>query len=318
MKKIKKTILTVCNDAGGAEVVSSFVRKNRNKYRFFCVVRGPAVLIFQRKSLRNVMMEFGEADNPALIFEKTGGVALLLTGTSWSTDLELKFINEAKQRNIKTAAYLDHWVNYRERFGYPAPGWKKKLPNEIWVGDKYALAAAKKTFPVAVKFTPNEFFNDIKKEWRGYKNVKPNETVILFVSEPMDAMRNKGRSAEEGVILEEVMNLLIKTFPGARLLIRLHPSEPPEKHQELVVKYGQNLKIEVHSSKENMLADLAQVAAVIGMKSMFLVVAALCGKKTSSFLPGGNQNCPLPEKKIVKIKDINKLKSWLIDSIITK
>lgn len=311
----KKIILTVCHDAGGAEIISSFVRKNRNKYRFYCVVCGSAIRIFQRKNLSDLMMEFGDEINPARIFERIEKIDLLLVGTSWSTNLELNFIGAAKMRNIKSAAYFDHWVNYREKFGYPAREWMTNLPDEIWVSDKYALAMAKRKFSIPVRLMSNEFFNDIKNDWQKYKKVKPRKRTILFASEPIDAMKNRGRSTAERTILKKIINLLAKYFPGVRLIIRLHPSEPAEKYRELIEKYGQDLKIDIHSSKKNMLADLARVGAVIGMKSMFLIVAVLCGKKTASFLPHKNLICPLPYSQIIKIRDLEQLKTWLNNSI---
>ena len=42
--------------------------------------------------------------------------------------------------------YLDHWMNYRERFGYPSQGWQKNVPAELWVGDSHALTLVKKDY----------------------------------------------------------------------------------------------------------------------------------------------------------------------------
>ena len=72
----------------------------------------------------------------------------------------------AKNKNKKLIAYLDHWVNYRERFIY-----KKKIiqPNEIWVSDHFALNAAKKIFKkIPIKLKKNYYYyflkNKIKKK----------------------------------------------------------------------------------------------------------------------------------------------------------
>ena len=51
MKRTKKNILIECHDAGGAEVISAYVKKQKAQYRFLCIARGPAKKIFARKGL---------------------------------------------------------------------------------------------------------------------------------------------------------------------------------------------------------------------------------------------------------------------------
>lgn len=309
----KKIILTVCHDAGGAEVLSSYVKKNRERHQFCCVVSGPAAAIFKRKKLENLIIEFNNKSNIEHIFEQLGEIDLLLAGTGWATGLELEFVKKAKEKKIKTAACLDHWVNYRERFGYPAKGWKINLPDEIWAGDKDALILAKNNFKglSSVRYVPNLFFEDIKRDWREFKKNHKLGNAVLFASEPIDAMKYKGQSVEEFIILEKLMKVLVKDFSGINLVIRLHPSEQSDKYRDLIKKYGQTLKISIHSSKENMMQSLLQSSAVIGMKSMFLMVAVICGKKTASFLPSRAHICSLPEERIAKIKNIKLLSNWL-------
>jgi hypothetical protein len=312
-KLSKKTILTVCHDAGGAEVVSSFVKKNQKNYHFFCIAEGPAKQIFCRKKLESLIIEFEGKHHISQIFDRIGKIDLVLTGTSWATTLELDFIREAKSQKTKTAAYLDHWANYQERFGYPKANWQTNLPDEIWVGDENAFELAKKKFADwPMRFVPNAFFEEIRQIWRkARKPPKSAEKVILFASEPIDAMKNKSKPGIEIAILEKLLKFLIINFAETKIIIRLHPSENINKYDNIVKKYGKVLKISVQSAKENMHESLTQASAVIGMKSMLLFIAALGGKNVASFLPEKNQHCPLPEARIVKIKKLKQLKKWL-------
>ena len=40
----------------------------------------------------------------------------------------------------RTAAWVDHWIGYRERFD-------SVLPDELWVADEHAAALARRTVP---------------------------------------------------------------------------------------------------------------------------------------------------------------------------
>ena len=128
-------ILIVSHDAGGAEVISAWVKNNSFHQYGYCL-QGPAQSIFFRKlpGIRTCgcnEIELSQFD-------------LVLTGTSWSSELERRMILQAKEEGIKCAAYLDHWVNYRERFGFPSQDWMENLPDEIWCGDEYAMQILRK------------------------------------------------------------------------------------------------------------------------------------------------------------------------------
>ena len=66
---------------------------------------------------------------------------LVLCSTGTSSDYEKRAMYLAKKHKKKTIAYIDHWVQYRERFLINN---KIIRPDEIWVSDTYALLLAKK------------------------------------------------------------------------------------------------------------------------------------------------------------------------------
>ena len=49
---------------------------------------------------------------------------------------------------------------------------------------------------------------------------------------------------------------------------------------------------------------------VVGVETMALVVALHCGKKTVSIMPG-RARCPLPFRKIRKLRRVEKLRQFL-------
>lgn len=300
-----KKILVACHDAGGAEVVSAYVKSKTDARRYFCLISGPAKKIFLRKKLENVI-DAGTIKNLENFFEKIGPVEMVLTGTSWGSTWELEMIQEAKKRGIKSVAYLDHWVNYRERFGYPRENWKNNLPDEIWIGDVYAQTIARKQFgKFPLKLVNNRYFEEVKNEyalaeqqWRGDRG------GVLFVGEPLSSAINSFGDTvynqnSEKQILTDILAWLVKIDFMGKVIVRCHPAEQANKYDDVIKKFQSVLNIK-KSNRKNIFADLVATRYVIGMSSMFLVVARLCGKKVVSFLPWGD--CPLPNHGIFKIK----------------
>ena len=89
----------------------------------------------------------------------------VLTGTGWASNLEREAIRMARSHRVQVAAYLDHWVNYAERFTVDGV---LELPDEIWVGDEEALDLAHRTFPTTeVRLEPNQYWSEIRAELAG-------------------------------------------------------------------------------------------------------------------------------------------------------
>ncbi len=300
----RNKILAVSHDSGGAEIVSAYAKGNKVTSDFFCLAEGPAKNIFERKGLDVIDRVRAEK----LIKEKK--IDLVITSTSGASSLELDLIEQAKNVRIKSVSYLDHWLNYRERFGYPMAGWEDNLPNEIWVGDKEALKIAADLFLIPVLLVPNLFFEEIKKEFQLKRGTGDS---VLFMCEPISVQFQRSGVKIEGNFDEiEILILILERFAinkPKQIILRLHPSEPRNKYDSLIIQFKGRLNI-IKSENNDILDDIAQSRLVIGMSSMALVVAGLCGKKTVSFMPG-EKDCPLPFKNIIKIKSIDQLNNLI-------
>ena len=71
----------------------------------------------------------------------------LLCGSSWKSELELEAILKAKLQNKKSRVFLDHWINYNERF---CRNGEAITPDEFIVGDNEALLLAKIAGPTQI------------------------------------------------------------------------------------------------------------------------------------------------------------------------
>ena len=143
-------VAIVSHDAGGAEILSSWVRRNPRDY--IAVLEGPAKEIFHGK-LGNMV----ETD----LLNAITCSDWVLTGTSWQNDLECRAIALARKQKKKVISFLDHWVNYRERLTRNDVHY---FPDEIWVGDRHADRIANDKLPEVsrIKVFENPYFADLK------------------------------------------------------------------------------------------------------------------------------------------------------------
>jgi len=293
-------MLVVAHDAGGAEVVSSWLRRYpQGGCRF--IVDGPAVSIFKRK-LGQVKIE--PIEEMEHLLEKS---SMLLTGTSWASTLEKLAIRQARKRNINVVSILDNWANYLERFLLDG---EQVLPDEIWVCDKYALKLAEETFSnVSIRQIENPYLLDIQDELESCQtSSSPGKEFrnILYTCEPVSAhaFRSKGSDDAFGftefeamaLFMSHLRKLSISNSP-LNVRIRLHPSEKPDKYDAYIgVESGE---INVSKSCNNTLVeDCAWADWVVGINSMALVVALVAGKEVFCCIPGHTRPFGLPHEGI--------------------
>ncbi|MCX7121830.1 MAG: hypothetical protein NTZ67_08720 [Gammaproteobacteria bacterium] len=304
--KKKMHLLIVSHDAGGAEIVSAWVKANPQNHYYF-ILQGPAVDIFSRK-IANIHNSFVEELTQILL-----SVEFVLTGTSWGSDLEQIAIKEALLKNIFVAAYLDHWVNYLERFLLNGIA---ILPNEIWVGDEDAENLAKNIFKkTTIRYVTNQYFIEIKKEFKKISvRPKSEKLNILYLCEPVEdtALWKTGdknsRNYTEFSALEYFFNKACKyNLPENLNSIKLrpHPSELAEKYDTVIEVARKQCGCEITvSQKTTLLEDFAWADWVVGVSSMALVVATILKKKVFTCIP---ENAAVTMLPILEIKRFDKV-----------
>ncbi len=287
MLNFKKKILIVSHDAGGAEIISHFVKKYRFNPDFY--LKGPAKKIFKAnlKKIKTIKS----------IKSKLNNYKIVIVGTSLNNDFEYNVIKYSLKKKIKVISFIDHWVNYLNRF---IRNGKLILPNEIIVGDKDAYKIAKKKFKdVKITYYKNYYFDSFKSKLKKIKNIQK----ILYVSSNMDTF--KGKIVSDKKILSQVISKIQSNKVIKRkkmLFIRKHPSEKYHKYKYLK-NFKSNLIIKI--DKNFALKDsFKDTSFVIGYDSMALVVAKIYGLKTIN-LYVDKKNNKIPKKYIdyyLKIK----------------
>ncbi len=303
---MKNHVAIISHDAGGAEILSSWL--NHYDYSASVVVEGPAKKIFKEKCPNAEYLNLDEA----LI--KCNWV---LSGTGWESNFERKAISNAKNLGIKTVVFLDHWVNYIERFDENG---SMILPDQIWVGDKEAERIAKNLFhTVPITLKSNPYFDDLRKKINEFERstFEKNEDNFLFVCEPIadHAFKKYRNKRHWGYTEHEALLFFIKNISRLSnniksIIIRPHPSENINKynwinsHSDLPIKFG---------GKKSLLDEILESNIVVGCESMAMVVAILAKKRVISAIPPGGRTCQLPHLNIEKLNLLNKNKVFYND-----
>jgi hypothetical protein len=294
----RRPFAVVSHDSGGAEILSSFLLREGS--RELLVLAGPAVAIFERKL---------GAIHPLPLEEAVQRSAWVLSGTSWQSDLEWRAIVRARELGKPSVAYLDHWINYRERF---LRGGRLCMPDEIWVGDEHAARMARSEFAgQPVRLVANPYFEDVRRSFASLRGVaveRRGPPTLLYVTEPMreHGLLHYGDERYFGYTEEEAVqyflqNLRFITNEVARIVIRAHPSEPEQKYAWVRERVSAPVDI---SEDKSLIEDIAAADIVVGCESMAMVVALLGGKRVVSAIPPGGHPCALPHSEIELLQDL--------------
>ena len=235
----------------------------------------------------------------------------ILTGSGWQSDLEWNAIRIAKKRHVQVVTYLDHWVNYEERFVRHDV---ECLPNEIWVGDQYAFKIANASFPtVNVTLVPNPLFVDIQ-EWqkqRVFFSID-DKVRVLYICEPVaeHAKKRHGNKKHWGYTEFEALDYFFENLERIvdrksirHITIRPHPTEDLDKYSYLHAKESE-LPLIRRSYQQVLVDEIAEHDLVFGCESMALVIAVLMGKEVFSCIPPNGKKCGLPHQEIKHLEKL--------------
>ena len=291
-------IAVVCHDAGGAELLSSWVLLHN--VSCCVVVDGPAKEIFEKKigKTKNISLESAIADSD-----------WLLSGTSYSSNLEIRAIELARANKKKSVAFLDHWCNYTDRFKREG---KMFLPDEIWVGDEEAYKIANKEFSsVKIHLKINPYFEFLRGEFEKLGHKKRNIRQVptaLYVCSPINelALRHYGDEKYWGYTEEEAIryfmeNLYALNYKEINVVIRPHPSENHRKYDWVLNEFGEQVK---SGGNKTLLEEVFDAELVVGCNSMAMVVGLIAGKRVISGLPPGHRTYCLPMPEIEHLHNI--------------
>lgn len=284
-----RKIALFAHDAGGAEILLELLLASLHvgEFRIFCLEESPCFALIKAKNLENYWCEITptkeDIEAKLSLFEPS----IIAYGTGWQNHLEYHFLNYAKKYQLPSFAFLDHWTNYRERFGYPTPNWKYNLPSFVVAHDKASEEKAI-TFELPNVIAIKNYA--LLAQLKAFQTTQESDT-LLFLSEPTAkvAQTSFGDAYFWGFTEKEVFEdiLTCKTLLGCEdILIRLHPSDTPQTYQAI--------DSTVRFSTASLLEDIACAKIIVGIDTIALYTAYLLGKKVISYIPSTKRECSVP------------------------
>ena len=322
---MRKRILVAASDPGGASALVPVLQglETIRKYELNVFAEGQAQRIFKKSGIlytssHGNTMDFDSIENWSRS-ELTGKkYQAVVTGTSFYPGSEQGCIRMARELNIPCVTLIDSWSNYRQRFlrSHEMTLTSAILPTRIAVPDQFAVHEMEEAgFPEKIlriigQPALDRFANQAS--LRGHEERKTlcsllkisfTEPVFAFFSQPISNLYGPPdtpsyRGYTEYDVLEGLLKHVSLEFPSATLLVKLHPKEDSQKFKKLLNQYPNNVQVS-ELSEENLVlgADI-----VIGMTSIVLVKAYLCGKKVLSLQPNlrGVDQCVLSRMKLLQ------------------
>ena len=276
-------VAVVAHDAGAANILFAWLAASGRR-DLQVAVAGPAEKLWRAQFPAHPLL--------SAVTDALDRAATLLSGTGWASNLEHDARVMAAQRGIRSVAVIDHWVNYAPRFKRDGI---RQLPDTILVGDDYAAAIARDTFPdTRVEQLTNLYLRDQAQA----AGPVPPAGDILFVAEP--ARNDWGRGTPgEFQALDHFMAQRASLGIGAEVPMRLrpHPSDEPGKYDAWIDGHsGTSI-----DPSPDMGAALAGARWVAGLNSFALVIALEAGRAAISCLPPWAPDCVLPHDDIRRI-----------------
>jgi hypothetical protein len=305
------TIAVVSHDAGSSEILCALIREYFDLYSWhiFAIAQSPMGRLCERYTL-----PFSAIGDPEQQLRAIGP-DLLLFGTGWQEKIERSYVRFCKENAIATVAFLDHWSNYRERFGFPDEGWEENLGDFTAVSDSKALLLAESfNLPHPVGFK-NFYLRDTIVQAR-QKEAHPNNN-LLFLSEPTDAvaLRTYGDKNYWGFTQYSALEDILKNFEQfgcAALTIRLHPSDDGKGYKKILKSYP-HIRVQINDAAVCELTDqLLNAKMIIGFDTMALYIAALLERPVVSYLPSKNRDFLLPLSKERQVRSLSNIDSKLL------
>lgn len=296
-----KHIAVLSNDAGGAEMLASLIKHELFNYEWtiFTSEDSPAHKVFQKTGFRDIIFPCGEKGVEYFVSRKRPDYFIF--STSWSNKECLATVL-MKKLEIPVVALLDHWIDYKERFGFPLPGWELNLPDFVAVGDSVAYKVAEKAFFRNVLPINNYYFWDLIEEYKQTSFAPSGE--LLYISQTVSNIEStKNNFNYLGKYEERVLKLILDNFDLIsehfgidRINIRLHPSQGSKTFKDYGKAYP-HIDIRLQEAGELGLIDsIGESRIVMGINSMGLFIAYLVGKPALSFaLDDSKPTLPLPK-----------------------
>jgi hypothetical protein len=297
-------VIVVGRQAGTAHAFSPVIRAlHENKNINTAVIAfSPAHEVWKSVGIESMKIEsYREAER---ILNGIHNPRFMLTGTSSYAAEDAYFWDWAFKRSVPSLAFVDHWVNYWQRFSSGLDGTSRfdVVPEKIAVIDQLAVTRMIEAGCPArlLLITGHPGFDDLPR-FRDMVNhevrdrIMPSDcySLVLFLSEPHSQTYKTDKDSALGYTEEDALALTLIALERAGkdrckrfcVAVKPHPIEEPtriarvlEAYKEL--EYVTAIIVDGHRYELVTAAD-----AVVGMTSVLLYEATLMGRPVISVQP---------------------------------
>lgn len=235
----------------------------------------------------------------------------IITGTSYSSDIEKRFIAAAKERRIPVASFVDHWTSFMTRFSV---GNGYTFPDEIWVLDERAaqLGIAEGLPASLIRITGNPYHKyiaswkpSIKREELSAVfgiDIRSSKPYIIYAPDPLSNVNGIDKFGFDELSATRELNKLISGISKFNFIFKPHPNQDINRIESL---FGKNWMTVSAQADSNTLIYYS--AGVIGFFSSFLIEASIMGKNVYRFLGPETKYDPLKEMDLGQVVDSGQL-----------
>jgi hypothetical protein len=226
---------------------------------------------------------FQEAEKSLVQFKPD----LVVTGTSAKVSDDLLYWDWAQQTNTESVAYIDQWVNLKERFF---------SNGKLHSSDKVAVVDEniKKNISEFGIDNKNIFVvgNPLLENKKIRKFEKKSTYSACFVTEPIvTEVGDENFKKKHGYLDVDSFQMAVDSLSQFatnsntewNLLVKIHPRDQKDRFEKIITSLQPSIQIKITDfSKEDIFAS---VDLVMGMTSMFLLESSQMGIPTVSFQP---------------------------------
>lgn len=282
----------VCHDVGALDLILPWLDLNKQVVRAH--LRGPAH--------ERWVQRFGARALVRSIDAALDGAAMLLAGTSWSSDLEHHARLQAAAAGLRSVTVIDHWIGYAARLQRDG---HRLLPDEIWVCDAEAFALARASFAgCEIRLQPNDALREQVERLAPCPDPQRRPTLLLL-PEPVGSTWGGLQPGEEqglDFLVEHADRLGLHEPLTMRL--RPHDSDPPGRWNQWIAARGAEGHAVSIDTAPQVLEAIDRVAWVAGFESTALVVAHAAGRRAVCLQPPWAPRSRLPQRGLIHLRDL--------------
>ena len=218
----------------------------------------------------------------------------IFTGTSYTSSIEIESIRCAREKDIKSYSFVDHWTNLKNRFVLNGTPY---YPDEIWLIDERAANIAEQEgIPKDIIRISDNFYYTFLKTWQPYLSkhellekllipAPSNSKLILYAPEPISNIGGVEKFGfDETTVLQVLIESLNQCTTPNFLLIKPHPNQKRAFTEVLAAANRASTTYKLLGQTNT--NDLIYFSdCIIGISSNLLIEASLMGKKIIRFFP---------------------------------